>query len=151
VPGTYTLELSVDGKIITQSAEIKADPKVLEAGITQKEMNAQVALSLQVVDLISEAKKITNDLDAKMKPLKAKLDKKANKKTQSKYDAYAIVYYQLVTSEGIYMRPMLNAQLGYLGSMINRADQQPGKDAYERYDELKGLLAKIKMEAGKLK
>ena len=52
----------------------------------------------------------------------------------------------MVTPEGIYMRPMLNAQLGYLGMMINRADQQPGKDAYERYDELKALLLKISNE-----
>ena len=150
-PGTYTFELSVDGKVLNQSAEIMADPRVLEAGITQTQMNAQLALSLQIVDLISDAKKLTNDLDGKMKPVKAKLDKKYSKKTQAKYDTYGKVYYQLVTPEGIYMRPMLNAQLGYLASMINRADQQPGKDAYERYDELKELLGKIKMEASSLK
>jgi len=90
-------------------------------------------------------------LDGKMKPLKTKLDNKANRKTQAKYDKYAKVYYQLVTPEGIYMRPMFNDQLSYLAMMINRADQQPGKDAYERYDELKGLLAKIKQEAAALK
>ena len=150
-PGTYTFDLSVDGKMLTQSADIMADPRVTESGITQTQMNAQLALSLQIVVLISEAKKLTNDLDAKMKPVKAKLDKKYSKKTQAKYDTYGKVYYQLVTPEGIYMRPMLNSQLGYLASMINRADQQPGKDAYERYDELKELLAKIKMEAGRLK
>ena len=44
------------------------------------------------------------------------------------------------------MRSMLIGQLGYLSMMINRADQLPGKDAYERYDELKGLLQKIVAE-----
>ncbi|RLD24750.1 MAG: hypothetical protein DRI71_01660 [Bacteroidetes bacterium] len=150
-PGTYTFELNIDGKVMTQTGEIKADPRVTEAGITQKQLEAQVTLSLQMVDLISEAKKLTNDLDLKMKPLKTKLDKKASKKPQSKYDGYGKVYYQLVTPEGIYMRPMFNDQLNYLARMINRADQQPGKDAYDRYDELKALFAKIKLEAGKLK
>jgi CO dehydrogenase/acetyl-CoA synthase alpha subunit len=49
------------------------------------------------------------------------------------------------------MRNMLVSQLGYLAMMLNRADQVPGKDAYERYDELSGLLQKIIAEYGQLK
>ena len=47
---------------------------------------------------------------------------------------------ELVTQDGIYMQPMLIDQLGYLNSMLGRADQLPGKDAYERYAELKQKL-----------
>jgi hypothetical protein len=31
---------------------------------------------------------------------------------------------------------MLVDQLSYLSSMLNRADQKPGRDAYMRFDEL---------------
>jgi len=41
------------------------------------------------------------------------------------------------------MTPMLIDQLNYLASMLNRADQRPGKDAYDRYEELEGKLYKL--------
>ena len=150
-PGKYTLELMVEEQTYSRQVEIKADPRVLAAGITQEQMEAQVALALQVVDLLSEAKKLAAAMAEKMKPLETRLAKKPAKRIQDKYDAYAKVYHQLVTPEGIYMRPMLIDQLTYLGMMLNRADQQPGYDAYERYAVLKGLLAMVKQEATVLK
>ncbi len=150
-PGIYTLALQVDGQTYSKEVEIKADPRVLAAGVTREQMAAQVALALQVVDLLSEAKQLADKLDTKMKPLKTRLAKKASRRTQAKYDAYAGVYHQLVTPEGIYMRPRLIDQLTYLGMMINRADQQPGKDAYDRYQELKSALDKTKEEFAMLK
>jgi len=35
------------------------------------------------------------------------------------------------------MQPMLIDQIRYLQSMLSRADQKPGKDAYDRLEELK--------------
>ena len=35
------------------------------------------------------------------------------------------------------MQPMLINQLSYLMSMLSRADQKPGNDAYTRLDEIK--------------
>ena len=49
---------------------------------------------------------------------------------------------KLETAEGYtYPTPMLIAQLSYLYSNLDRADQEPGTDAYERYTELEGLLS----------
>ena len=42
----------------------------------------------------------------------------------------------LNTAEGRYQTPMLVDQLRYLFSMLNRADQRPGKDAFDRFKEL---------------
>jgi len=86
-----------------------------------------------------------------MKPLKAKLKKKESNKTRGKLDRYEVVYHKLVTADGIYMRNMLISQLGYLNSMVSRADQQPGKDAYTRFEELKTEFENIKVEYGRLK
>jgi len=46
---------------------------------------------------------------------------------------------------------MLQSQTGYLGSMIGRADQRPGQDAYDRFEELKAKFEEIKTEFEKLK
>jgi hypothetical protein len=114
-------------------------------------MEAQVALSLNIVELQSWAKNMTNEIDEKMKPLAAKLKKKASGKTQAKYDALKKIYNQLVTPKGIYMRSMLLGQLNYLLMMINRADQIPGKDAYERFDELNVMFEKLEVEYSQIK
>jgi hypothetical protein len=137
--------------VVTQTAEIKADPRILAAGIKQGDMETQVALSLNIVELQSWAKNMTNEIDEKMKPLAAKLKKKSSGKTQAKFDALDKIYSQLVTPKGIYMRPMLLDQLNYLLMMINRADQIPGKDAYERYDELNVMFQKLEVEYGQVK
>lgn len=151
VPGTYTFELMVDGKATIQSVEILADPRLIEAGTKLEDLVAQEALALEIVSLQSSAKQLANAIDNKMKPLAAKLKKKASRKTQAKYDELDRIYYQLETPKGIYMRSMLLGQLSYLSGMINRADQIPGKDAYVRYDELKGLLKIIESEYSNLK
>lgn len=150
-PGTYSFELKVGDKVISQLAEILADPRVTEAGVSQKDLEAQVALSLKIIDLQSSAKQLAAEIDGKMKPLATKLKKKASTKNQAKYDELGQVYYQLETPEGIYMRSQLIGQINYLLMMINRADQVPGKDAYERFDELKALFKKVVAEYNKLK
>ena len=150
-PGTYSFELKVGDKVISQSAEIMADPRVTESGVSQKDMEAQVALSLEIIGLQSSAKKLSTEIDGKMKPLAAKLKKKASTKNQAKYDELGQVYYQLETPEGIYMRSQLIGQINYLLMMINRADQVPGKDAYERFDELKALFKIVAAEYNKFK
>lgn len=151
MPGKYFLVFNVDGKVIKQEVDIMMDPRVTESGVTKNHLKEQVALSLKIIVLQSEAKKLSYEIEGKTKPLKEKLKKKSSKKNQSKLDTLERVYYQLETPEGIYMRPMLIAQLSYLYSMINRADQEPGKDAYTRFEELTRELSRIKTEYGKIK
>jgi hypothetical protein len=38
--------------------------------------------------------------------------------------------------KGRYAQPKLINQLNYLFSMLNRADQKPGRDVYLRFEEL---------------
>ena len=52
----------------------------------------------------------------------------------------------LLTKDGIYMQPMLIDQLKYLQSMLSRADQKPGTDAYLRLNELKRQFDLLKKE-----
>jgi hypothetical protein len=50
---------------------------------------------------------------------------------------------ELVMKDGHYQKPVLIDQLNYLRQMLDQADQRPGKDAFDRYDELKLLAEKI--------
>ena len=51
------------------------------------------------------------------------------------------------TKDLVYPTPMLVDQISYLYNMTNDADQVPGHDTYERYEELKnqfeGIAAKF--------
>jgi hypothetical protein len=52
----------------------------------------------------------------------------------------------VVTAPGRYPTPMLADQIAFLYNITLAADQQLGRDLYERYDELAGQLAKAKEE-----
>jgi hypothetical protein len=123
VPGTYQARLTVAGRSQRQRFTLKADPRVVADGVTQQEMARQLALSIEVRDALSEARmavyRINNarenleqglPIDRQLSDLLAKLETA---------DGYA------------YPTPMLVAQLSYLYSNLNRADQEPGRDALE--------------------
>jgi len=88
----------------------------------------------------SRARKLAYAMEQKIKPLRDRLAKKPGKKLQARLEALTGDYYRLRTPEGNYMRPQLIDQLQYLYMMLSRADQQPGQDAYKRFEELQELL-----------
>jgi len=147
-PGRYQARLTVDGKSHLQTFFIRMDPRL--EGVTQQDLKRQEALSLQVRDMISEAKRY----EAAVKKQIEKLEKTAsesNKKravedAKMRMNKLQRIVSTLETAEGRYMRPGLIPQMGYLGSMIRRADQLPGQDAYERFDELKLELEALKQQ-----
>ena len=89
---------------------------------------------LSVRDFLTELKVFKSTLDEKMK--------------SSNTDEYDDFYNLLVTTKGTYMQPMLIDQTRYLQSMLARADQVPGRDAYDRLRELKDSFSKLKGSLG---
>ncbi len=118
-PGTYRVRLQRGEEVQEQLFQLQADPRVLEQGVSPEDLALQEAFLLQVVDLLSEAKKMLAD---------------ANEETQA----------MLEQEDGRYPQPGLIQQIAYLYSLSNRSDQLPGKDAYDRYKELKEALEKLK-------
>ena len=141
VPKTYKVVLNNGEKSASSDFSILMDPRVEESGVSLADLQAQEQLALAVRDLMSEARRMANDISNRKKEL---AEKKSNKKTQSETAALEFIESQLVTSQGRYQTPMIIDQIRYLSSMIDRADQMPGKDAYERYDELKTRLEALK-------
>jgi hypothetical protein len=118
-PGTYTVRLSRGESSIEKTFNLMADPRILDQGVTQADLAFQEELALQVVGLLSEARKLLQDADDETK---AELDQ----------------------VKGRYTQPQLIQQIEYLYGVLNWADQAPGQDAVDRYDELKKALEQLK-------
>ncbi len=132
-PGTYQVSLDVGGTALSQSFDIQMDPRNNPDLVDEADISKQVDLQLKVRDLLTQGRKLENDL--------SKRKKKASSDEKGEIEA---VLSKLNTEEGIYMQPMILDQISYLYFMLNRADQVPGKDAYDRYEELKNLLSDVK-------
>ena len=143
-PGNYQARLTVNGEVLSQTFRVKADPRMNTAKTSIEDLKAQETLALQVVALEHSSKRVAEQVNASRKELAPLIEESKRKKQYMQEDArLAQIEDQLVTPDGIYMTPMLIDQLRYLRSMLNQADQRPGKDAYERYDELKNRFNTI--------
>lgn len=147
--GTYTARLTANGQTMLQKFNIQLDPR--NTLISEEDVKAQEELALSIRDFQDDVNQLVHTLSEKRKALKNSLDtEKVSRRQRRKQEALDNVYYQLVTPPGTYMQPMLQAQTGYLNSMLGRADQRPGKDAYDRLEELKAQFEEIKKAAEEL-
>ncbi|MGD8539434.1 MAG: hypothetical protein PVI66_12020 [Candidatus Aminicenantes bacterium] len=123
-PGLYQARLTVGKWSSGVSFEVKMDPRVLKEGITEADVRAQAEFALKVRDTLSEARQVAERV------------KKTIKEKDEGDGTLAAIKKQLISEPGRYAQPMLLDQLEYLYSNLIRADQRPGKDAYDRYEEL---------------
>ena len=122
-PGNYTVRLTANGAAMTQPLVLKADPRVTRDGITQAVLEQQLAFNLKVRDLVTESNKVADELRAAKRP-----------------DLDAIFF----TPPVRYSKPGLQAHIQYLYSEQLSADQRVGRDATQRYDELRKALDDLK-------
>ncbi len=95
-------------------------------------------MSLEVIGVTSKARALAAEIRRRRQ---AKPDNDA---------ALAQIDAELNTARGTYMPAKLLGQLSYLASMLDRADQRPGKDAEIRLGELRAWLARLQKEFAKL-
>ncbi|MEJ2238915.1 MAG: hypothetical protein P8X82_11510 [Gemmatimonadales bacterium] len=139
-PGSYQARLAVgDDWSKTESFEVLIDPRVAADGVTQADLEEQAELGLLVRDAISESRAAVSRLTAARESLEGKSDAAS----RSLDDKLADIQKRLMTGPVRYDMPMVADQLQYLNGMINRADQKLGRDAFERYEELKAALDAI--------
>lgn len=140
-PGKYEVRLTIDDQVFTESFTLLPDPELEGVGI--EDMIAQERLSLQVRDLLSESRQLADQIGKRREYLEKLLEKQKDDSLQKEDNKLEILEKQLITEDGTYMTPMLIDQISYLASMLDRADQVPGKDAYQRYEELQKELHDI--------
>lgn len=142
-PGTYVARLTAGDAVAEQGFILRMDPRVIQQGTTIADVNAQVDMSLKLVDMLSEARLLEKVLgDEKMK-LEENGDELSDAQRQ-RIGTLNAALAELETEDIIYPQPMLTDQIGYLYEMINTADQPPGKEAEERFDVLANELNGIK-------
>jgi hypothetical protein len=142
VPGVYQVRLTAGDWSRTESFELKIDPRVAADGVTQADMEEQLALSLRVRDALSRARVVESHIRNARYALTETISQGGQAAMQARATAERLAELEarFVTAQGRYMTPMLTDQLSYLYSMLDRADQKPGRDAYERIDELEAAL-----------
>ena len=129
-PGQYVARLTIGDQIMEQSFEVKIDPRIEKSGITIDDLKKQEVLALKVQRLRAKSGQMASKV--------SKALERDNKNEQLQQLDQA-----LSTADGRYMTPMIVDQLRYLSSMIDRADQLPGKDAFDRYEELKAKVKEL--------
>jgi len=143
VPGTYLAKISIGEWSESVQFEILLDPRVADDGVSLADLEEQANLYREVLLLQNRARNTSTQLENELKILVSKTEggKSLSSKEKTLRDALEEIKTKLTTSRGRYQQPKILDQISYLSSMLNRADQKPGKDAYIRYEELKEAIS----------
>ncbi len=142
LPGTYTVELAVDGAAYTSEFAVEADPRVTASN---DDLKAQFDLHLQIRDKLTDTHAAVN----RIRSIKEQLDgwKKRASDDGLKNQAAALRE-KLVAIEEVLIQPKasdprqfpngLNDKLSVLPGMISNADTRPATQYYEVFNKLSG-------------
>jgi hypothetical protein len=140
-PGRYTARLAVPGaQPLTAPVLVVLDPRLAADGITVEDLRAQYELATRVSQLMADVQQIQTDLRAAREQLTG---------NAAALERIAAIEARIVTpSDMAYPQPMLAAQVSHLNGIVNRGDNRPHRDAYERYEELRTQLDRLRAELG---
>ncbi|MBL8218054.1 MAG: glycosyl hydrolase [Bryobacterales bacterium] len=146
-PGRYQARLTVNGKTLTQSIEVRRDPRLTD--VTQEDLEKQLALSIQVRDKLSETHQAIlkiRDVRKQIDDMTARLDNKerkdvieAGKALAKKLTAIEEELYQTKnqSSQDPLNYPIrLNNRLAALYGSIQSSESAPTRQAQLFYEEL---------------
>jgi hypothetical protein len=155
-PGKYTVRLTAGGAPQTRTFELKVDPRVLRDGVTQADLDEQVAFQLRVRDAISDARRLQQAIEEQLKKAGVPPPGPAVPGTTPTTTKYAHplqgLWARVADLPGIYPQPMLISQFSNIARMVGQADQKIGKDAVDRFNdlmkELQAVQTALKQSAG---
>jgi len=144
-PGTFQARLIVGDWSRTAGFKILMDPRIAEDGVTSADLKAQERIILDVLALQNRARETVAKVEKERTGLIAavKAGGAAAKQAKEKLAKLETLRARLVTASGRYQQGMLLDQIGYLSSLLDGADQKPGRDAYLRLEELTAALDEI--------
>jgi hypothetical protein len=156
VPGNYQVKLTVDGATMSETFEVKADPRLTT---TAADYAKQLDLSLKIRDKLNEThnaiiqvrdvKKQVDDLvkrvGAQSKPIAeagAALNKKLTEVEEALYQTR-----NQSSQDPLNFPIRLNNKLAALGGVVSRSETPPNEQSYAVYEE---LAAQINAQLQKL-
>jgi len=156
VPGTYQVKLTVDGSTMTETFEVKADPRLTT---TAAEYAKQLDLSLKIRDKLNE----THNAIISIRDVKKQIDdlvKRVGGQSKRIADAGTALTKKLTeVEEALYQTknqssqdPLnfpirLNNKLAALGGVVSQSEMPPNEQSYAVYEE---LVAEINAQLSKL-
>ena len=135
VPGTYTVRLHAPSGTQEAALDVLIDPRVEMDGITMADLQLQFDHNIRVRDLIADGENALETVEM--------LEQRNN--SEEIEERIAAVKGVLLPPEDItvYPPPMLVDQIDYLYGATMRADQPPGDDALNRYQELRAQMDEV--------
>lgn len=141
-PGSYTVRLTVGGWKSEAPLVVRVDPRATRDGVTLSVLQEQYAHNVRARDLVSEVNQLVARVDGARKRLGSGAGAAAD--TLAKLNDLRA---KLVTPPVRYSKPELQAHIQYLYSMTIGADQKVGRDAVERFRQLRLELDERQKEA----
>ena len=149
-PGKYSVSLTSGGQTQTRTFALVVDPRVTRDGVTQLDLDGQMAFHLKVRDAISEARKLAESVNQAMQKASVRPPAAApvGKRPMDMPFEHPLqkVWATLNDMPGAYPQPMLLNQFNNVQRMIGQGDQRLGKDAMDRYADLMKDLAAVQAE-----
>ncbi len=147
VPGRYQVKLTIDGNTMTESFEVKADPRL---GISAGDFAKQLELGLKIRDKVTETHNAIIQIRDVRKQVDDLLKRLAGQPSYKVINDAATALKQNLASveESLYQTknqssqdPLnypirLNNKLAALGGVVQSADAAPTDQSYAVYDEL---------------
>ena len=146
VPGTYTVELAVDGHTETQTVLVKADPRV---SATAEEYRKQLDLELQIADRVNAANNAVISIRTQRKQLDSyaatagpQLAAEAKRISAELGVVEAAIYQtKLRANEDALNFPIkLNNKLAALMSVVGQSETAPTEQSYGVFKDLNAQL-----------
>lgn len=142
-PGRYQVTLRAGEWHATQPVDVTIDPRLPADGVTKAHLDEQFRLHMAVLRAMADGRRLVEriaEIRARAKASgAAEVVERANE-----------LEAQLVTASGPYPQIMMIDQFGAIARMIGQADQKVGRDAFERYDDLKQDLAAVAWDVDRL-
>jgi hypothetical protein len=144
-PGQYTVRLRVPGQQpLSAPLTVALDPRLVQDGITAADLQAQYELALKVAELAADVQQIQTDLRAAIQRFEQANNTAALERAR-------VLEAQVVNAPTAYPQQMLAAQVSFLNSIVSRGDNRPHRDAFERYEELRGMVDRVRGELDALR
>ena len=144
-PGVYQVRLKAGDKVLTQPLTVLIDPNVAADGVTVADLKEQFDHNTRTRELVTGV----NQTVARVREAQTRL-KGASGADAEKATALDAIAAKLLTEPVRYGKPGLQAHITYLAGMTARGDQKIGRDAVERYAELKKELDAVNAEVAKI-
>jgi len=138
MPGQYQVRLKTGNVKLTQPFKVLIDPRVAADGVTLADLQEQFEHNMRMRELVSSVNQLVTRV------------REAQKKDANTAARVSVLAAKLLTEPVRYGKPGLQAHVNYLLSMTANVDQKIGRDAIERYQQLKKEFDALQAELNRI-